>query len=249
MMDEVKRLEHEIKPIEGLLVADAMTGQDAVNIAKSFMECVSITGLILTRVDGDARGGAAISMKYVTNCPIKFLGVGEGVDKLIAFDPKRIADQILDQGDVVALVEKAAQITDEKQIAKLQSRVEQGKFNLNDMCEQLQHMIKFGGVSGILKMLPGAKKITSMIGENSAGLSEKAIHRQIALIRSMTPKERKNPDILNGSRRKRIAAGAGQSVVDLNRFLKQYQAAKAMMKRFAGNKLGGMMKSLLKTPF
>jgi signal recognition particle subunit SRP54 len=251
MMNEVKMLEREVKPTEILLVADAMTGQDAVNVARSFKEYASLSGLILTRVDGDARGGAAISMRHVTNCPIKFLGVGEGVDRLIPFDPKRIADQILDMGDIVELVERVSKVADEEKTQKMQARFETGRFNLNDMEEQLLQMLKMGGISGILKLLPGAKKIASAIGENSAALSEKTIHRQIALIRSMTPKERRNPDILNGSRRKRIAAGAGQSVVDLNRFLKQYQGVKDMAKKFSGKGMKGMgaLRSLMRPPF
>jgi signal recognition particle subunit SRP54 len=237
MMAEINDLQKLINPVEILLVADAMMGQDATNVAKSFKERVSLTGLILTRVDGDARGGAAISMRYITNCPIKFLGVGEHVDKLIPFSPKRIADQILDRGDIVELVEKAAQLAEKTSMEKMQKRIEKGKFDMNDMKEQLEQIVKIGGFSGFLNMLPGAKKIRAELEKKSQSFPEESvIKRQIAFIQSMTKKERLTPDILNGSRRKRIAAGAGQSVMELNRFLKKFETTKDMVKRASKNK-------------
>lgn len=246
MMDEVSLLQKKILPVETILVADSMTGQDAVNIAKSFKEKIDLTGLFLTRVDGDSRGGAAISMRYVTNCPIKFLGIGEHINKIMEFSPKRIADQILDKGDVIALIDKTNDLLKNEKVDKLDERVMKGKFNMNDMKGYIEQIQKFGGIHGVLNMLPGAKKIKSEIEKKSFKLpDDRLAERQLAFISSMTEKERKNTDILNGSRRKRIAAGAGQSVAELNKFLKMYEQMRKASKMYSkSNKFG--MKNMLK---
>ena len=230
------------KPVETLLVADAMTGQDAVETARNFDGEIGLTGIVLTRIDGDARGGAALSMKAVTQKPIKFLGVGEQTDALQPFHPSRVADRILDMGDVVSLVEKAAETIEEEEAMKLAERMQKGQFDLNDFASQLKQMKKMGGLSGIMGLLPGMGKLKSLVKE--ANVDDSMLVQQEAILSSMTKKERTNPKILNASRRKRIAAGSGTSVQDVNRLLKQFQQMQGMMKKL--KKMGGkgLMQSL-----
>ena len=244
MMAEAAEVERAAKPHEVLLVADALTGQDAVNMARAFNERVSLTGIVLTRVDGDGRGGAALSMRAVTGKPIKLLGVGEKMEAIEDFHPARLADRILGMGDIVSLVEKAAQNIDAAQAAKMAEKMRKGVFDLNDLSEQLGQIEKLGGMGGIMGMLPGVAKIKDQL--NSANLDEKFIKRQRAIISSMTPQERRNPDILKASRKKRIAAGSGVTVEYVNRLLKQHRQMADMMKAMgsAGGKRGGMMGKL-----
>ena len=229
---EIKSLSH---PSETLLVADALTGQDAVNTAEAFQSRVGITGIILTRLDGDSRGGAALSMRQVTGCPIKFAGIGEKLDALEAFDPARMAGRILDMGDVVALVEKAAESIEEEEAMRMAQRMAKGKFDLNDFLTQIRQLRKMGGVGGILGMLPGIGKINKQLA--AAGVDDSMIKRQEAIILSMTKKERVSVGLLNASRRKRIATGSGTSVQEVNRVVKQYQDMARMMKKM-GSKAG-----------
>src|SRR5580700_3735372 len=229
LMSEVAQVRDAVKPHETLLVADSLTGQDAVNIAKSFNERVSITGIILTRSDGDARGGAALSMRSVTGAPIKFLGTGEKLEALEAFHPDRVAQRILDMGDVVSLVEKAAETLDKAEAEKIAAKMKKGQFDMNDLMAQLGQMKKLGGMKGVLGMLPGVGKIKDQIA--AAGLDDKILTRQEAIIQSMTKKERGDPDLINGSRRKRIAAGAGVEVSEVNKLLKMHRQMSDMMKK------------------
>jgi len=229
LMTEVAQVKAQTNPHETLLVADSLTGQDAVNIAKSFNERVAISGIILTRADGDARGGAALSMRSVTGAPIKFLGVGEKLDALEAFHPARVASRILDMGDVVSLVEKAAETFDKEQSEKLAKKMKKGEFDMNDLAQQLQQMKKLGGMSGVLAMLPGVGKMKDQLA--GAGIDDKILTRQEAVISSMTRQERANPDVINGSRRKRIAAGAGVDVSEVNKLLKMHRQMSDMMKK------------------
>ena len=240
LMFEVAAVSDAVKPAESLLVSDAMTGQDAVNLAKSFSERVGITGIVLTRVDGDVRGGAALSMRAVTGKPIKFLGTGEKLDAIEPFRPERIAGRILDMGDVVSLVEKAAETIEQEDAEKLAKKIAKGQFDLDDLAGQLRQVRKMGGMGGIMGMLPGVQKIKKQI--NEANLDESLIKRQEAIIGSMTKRERKNPNLLNASRRRRIASGSGTTVPEINRLLKQYQDMATMMKKM--NKLGqkGLMR-------
>jgi signal recognition particle subunit SRP54 len=240
LMFEVAAVSQEVKPSESLLVADAMTGQDAVNLAKSFAERVGITGIMLTRIDGDARGGAALSMRAVTGKPIKFLGTGEKLDALEAFRPERVAGRILDMGDVVSLVEKAAETADQEEAEKLARKLAKGNFDLDDLAAQLRQVRKMGGMGGIMGMLPGVQKIKKQLDQ--ANLDEGLLKRQEAIIGSMTKAERRNPKLLNASRRRRIAAGSGTSVPEINRLLKQYQDMSNMMRKMS--KLGqkGLMR-------
>ena len=237
LMNEVAQVRDAVKPHETLLVADSLTGQDAVNIAKSFNERVSISGIILTRADGDARGGAALSMRAVTGAPIKFLGMGEKLDALEAFHPARVAARILDMGDVVSLVERAAETLDKEQAEKIARKMKKGEFDMNDLAEQLRQMSKLGGMKGVLAMLPGVGKIKDQLA--TAGLDDSLLKRQEAIILSMTKTERVKPDIINGSRRKRIAGGAGVEVQDVNKLLKMHRQMSDMMKRMG--KMGGKM--------
>jgi len=234
LMQEVAAVRDATQPTETLLVADALTGQDAVNLAKSFAERIGITGIVLTRVDGDARGGAALSMRAVTQRPIKFMGTGEKLDALEPFHAERIASRILGMGDVVGLVEKAAETIDREEAEKLAKKLEKGGFDLDDLAAQLKQVRKMGGMGGIMGMLPGINKIKKQLDE--ARLDESLLKRQEAIIGSMTKKERRNPKLLDGSRRRRIAAGSGTTVPEINRLLKQYQDMADMMKRM--NKLG-----------
>lgn len=247
LMNEVAQVKAKSNPIETFLVADAMTGQDAVTIAREFHEKVTVSGIILTRVDGDARGGAALSMRAVTGCPIKFMGMGEKLDQLEAFQSERIASRILDMGDIVSLVEKAAEVVDQEEAEKLAQKMQKGVFDLNDMAKQLEQMLKMGGFGGILNMLPGVGRIKDKI--NEAGLDDKMIRRQIAIIRSMTKMERRQVKILNGSRRKRIAMGSGVGVAEVNRLLKQFEQMQQVMKKVGKMGKKGFMRSGLKGLF
>jgi signal recognition particle subunit SRP54 len=229
LMSEVQQVRDAVKPHETLLVADSLTGQDAVNIAKSFNERLTISGIILTRADGDARGGAALSMRKVTGAPIKFLGLGEKLDALEAFHPERVAARILDMGDVVSLVEKAAETIDKEQAEKLARKMKKGEFDMNDLADQLRQMAKLGGMQGVLSMLPGVGKVKDQLA--GAGLDDKMLKRQEAIISSMTKTERVKPDIINGSRRKRIASGAGVEVSDVNKLLKMHRQMSDVMKK------------------
>ena len=237
LMTEVADISAATNPVETLLVTDAMTGQDAVNVAKEFNEKVGVTGLVLTRADGDARGGAALSMRWVTGAPVKYLGVGEKMDALEVFDAGRIAGRILGMGDVVGLVEKAQEVIETEDAEKLAKKMARGQFTLEDMGQQLGQLRKMGDVKGLLGMIPGIAKAKKQL--DAANIDDKAIARQQAIIQSMTPKERRNPKLLNGSRRKRIASGSGTSVPEVNRLLKQFQQMSKMMKKMG--KLGGMM--------
>ncbi|HEY1506142.1 MAG TPA: signal recognition particle protein [Stellaceae bacterium] len=234
LMMEVAAVRDATQPTETLLVADALTGQDAVNLAKSFAERIGITGIVLTRIDGDARGGAALSMRAVTGKPIKFVGTGEKLDAIEAFHADRIAGRILGMGDVVGLVEKAAETIDREEAEKLAKKLQKGGFDLDDLASQLKQLRKMGGMGGVMGMLPGVGKIKKQLEE--ANIDEKIIKRQEAILSSMTAKERRTPKLIDGSRRRRIAAGSGTTVPEINRLLKQYQDMADMMKRM--NKLG-----------
>ena len=240
LMLEVAAVREAAAPHQTLLVADAMTGQDAVNVAKEFGARAGVTGIVLTRVDGDARGGAALSMRAITGKPIVFIGVGEKIDALERFHPERIAGRILGMGDIVSLVEKAAETADKDEAERLAKKLEKGNFDLDDLAGQLRQLRRMGGMSSMLGMLPGIGKIKRQI--DAANIDETIIKRQEAIIASMTKAERKNPNLLNGSRRRRIAAGSGTTVPDVNRLMKQYQDMSGMMKRM--RKLGqkGMMR-------
>ncbi|WP_333023627.1 signal recognition particle protein [Wolbachia endosymbiont of Pentidionis agamae] len=229
MMDELKTIKELVSPSEIILVADSMVGQDAANTAKIFNEKIGITGIILTRVDGDSRGGAALSMKMVTGCPIKFLACGEKLSDLDDFHPSRIAQRILNMGDVVSLVEKAAEIIGQEEIDKLQQKVKKGRFDLNDLAEQLKTLNKMGGLRGIMKFIPGVGSALKKQG----GFDDSKVKKYIAIINSMTPKERQYPSILNGKRRLRIAKGSGTSVVDINLLIKQYSQMNSLVSKFS----------------
>ena len=239
LMQEMADIKSYADPHEILLVADALTGQDAVNLAKSFDERVGLTGIVLTRMDGDGRGGAALSMRFVTGKPIKLIGVGEKMDALDEFSPARIANRILGMGDIVALVEKAAAAIDAEQARKAAERIAKGKFDLQDLCDQLAQMEKIGGIGGIMGLLPGVAKMKDQIAK--ANLDDGMIKRQRAIILSMTPKERRNPDLLKASRKKRIAAGSGAKVEEVNRPRKQHRQTADLMKSFGAGKRGGLM--------
>jgi signal recognition particle subunit SRP54 len=236
LMSEVAAIKAATNPHETLLVADSLTGQDAVTIARNFHERVALTGIILTRVDGDARGGAALSMRSVTGAPIKFLGAGEKLEALEAFHPTRVAARILDMGDVVSLVEKAAETLDKEEAEKIAAKMKKGSFDMNDLRSQLNQMKKMGGMKGVLGMLPGVGKIKDQLA--AAGMDDRILTRQDAIICSMTKQERVDPDVINGSRRKRIAAGAGVDVSEVNKLLKMHRQMADMMKKM-GN--GGRM--------
>jgi signal recognition particle subunit SRP54 len=242
MMAEVAAIHTLTRPVETLLVADAMTGQDAVNVARIFKERTHVTGIVLTRVDGDARGGAALSMRAVAEAPIKLIGTGEKLDALEDFHPERIASRILGQGDVVGLVEKAAEQVDQEEAEKIARKMQKGTFDLDDMVSQLEQLSKMGGISSMLNMLPGAGAMKKKL--KGVNLDDRTLARQIAIIRSMTRAERRNSKLLNGSRKRRIAAGAGMEVPDINRLLKQFKEMGKMMKR--AGKLGkkGMMRNM-----
>lgn len=231
LMNEVAEVADIAKPVETLLVADSLTGQDAVRTAKAFHERLPLTGLVLTRADGDGRGGAMLSMRAVTGLPIKYLGAGEKVDALDVFDARRVAGRILGQGDIVALVEKAAQDLDQAKAEKMARKLAKGQFDLDDLAGQLQQMKRMGGLQGIMGMLPGVAKMKGQMAES--GIDDRMILRQEAIISSMTKAERKKPDLLNASRKKRIAAGAGVEVQDVNRVLKQHRQMADVVKSMA----------------
>jgi signal recognition particle subunit SRP54 len=245
MMSEVEEIKRAVNPHEVLLVADALTGQDAVNLARSFDERVGLTGIVLTRVDGDGRGGAALSMRAVTGKPIKLLGTGEKLDALEEFDAARIAGRILGMGDIVALVEKAAANIDAEKAMRTAEKMRKGAFDLGDLREQLTQMQAMGGLGGLMGMLPGVAKMKNQFA--AANLDESVVKRQIAIIDSMTPRERRNPDILKASRKKRIAAGSGTSPELINKLLKMHRGMSDMMKMMGSGKRGplaGLAKSM-----
>lgn len=229
MMEEAAAIKNIVQPLETLLVIDSMTGQDAIITANSFDEKLKISGLILSRIDGDSKGGAALSVKYITKKPIKFLSSGEKLTDLEEFDAKRIASRILDKGDIISFVEKAASIVDREEAEKTVAKLKKGRFDLNDYLQQMRSIKKMGGFGSILSMLPGSGKIMDQIDQTK--LNSKIIEHQEAIILSMTPKERRNPDIINASRRKRIAAGAGTTVQKVNILLKQFKQISDMMKK------------------
>ena len=238
MMSEIKQIESIINPTETFLVADSLTGQVAAEVAKEFKNTVNLTGIILTRADGDARGGAAVSMKYVSQVPIKFLGIGEKIDNIEVFHPDRIANRILGMGDIVTLVEKAAQDLGEENIKKAEENLKKGSFSMQDYLTQLRQMKKMGGIEGIMSFMPGVSKIKSQMDQ--AGIDEKIITQNEAIILSMTKKERENPKIIDGSRRKRIANGSGTDVATINKLLKQFKMMSEMMKKMSKGNLKGM---------
>ena len=236
MMSEAAEVKRAANPHEVLLVADALTGQDAVNLARAFDERVGLTGIVLTRVDGDGRGGAALSMRAVTGKPIKLIGTGEKLDALEDFEPARIAGRILGMGDVVALVEKAAEHIDQEKAMRAAEKMRKGAFDLSDLREQLTQMQAMGGMSGLMGMLPGVAKMKTQLAQ--ANIDETVIKRQVAIIDSMTPRERRNPDLLKHSRKKRIAAGSGTKSEDINRLLKMHRTMADMMKAMGSGKRG-----------
>jgi signal recognition particle subunit SRP54 len=242
MMNEAAEVRRAAAPHEVLLVADSLTGQDAVNLARAFDERVGLTGIVLTRVDGDGRGGAALSMRAVTGKPIKLIGVGERMDALEDFDPVRIAGRILGMGDIISLVEKAAANIDREQALRQAERMRKGQFDLSDLREQLIGMAKMGGMTGLMAMLPGVAKIKNQLAERN--LDETVLKRQMAIIDSMTPAERKHPDVLKASRKKRIAAGSGTRPEDINKLLKMHRTMADVMKVMGGGKAKGPMAGL-----
>ncbi len=236
LMNEIRQISDVVKPVETLLVADALTGQDAVITAKNFHENLGVSGIVLTRMDGDSRGGAALSMRSVTGVPIKCVGTGEKVEDLEDFNPERVAGRILGMGDVVGLVEKAAETIEAEDAERLAAKMQKGQFDLDDMLSQLQQVSKMGGLGGLMSMLPGIGKLQKQMA--GAGVDDRSIKRQAAIIQSMTKKERKNPKTLNASRKKRVAAGSGTSAQEINRLLKQHMEMGRMMKKMG--KMGGI---------
>ena len=238
MMNEIKQIENIINPSETILVADSLTGQVAANVAKEFKNTVNLTGIVLTRSDGDGRGGAALSMKYVADVPIKFLGVGEKIENFEIFYPDRIANRLLGMGDIVSLVEKASEDLDQENLKKTEEKLKKGQFSLEDYLSQLRQMKKMGGIEGIMSFLPGVSKIKSQMDQ--AGVDEKIITQNEAVILSMTKKERENPKIIDGSRKKRIANGSGTDVAAINKLLKQFKMMSEMMKKMSKGNTKGM---------
>ncbi len=241
LMAELALVRDAARPVETLLVADAMSGQDAVNVAKAFHARLGLTGIVLARVDGDARGGAALSMRAVTGCPIKLVGVGEKLDALEAFHPERVAGRILGMGDVVGLVERASEAIEQADAERLARRIEKGQFDLDDMAKQLRQVRKMGGLEGLLGMMPGVQKVKKQIA--AANIDEAILKRQEAIIASMTKRERRDPDVIKASRRQRIAAGSGTSVQDVNKLLKQFFEMQKMMKRMGKLGTKGLMRA------
>lgn len=231
LMEELQKIKAEVTPDEILLVVDSMTGQDAVNVAETFNQKLDITGVIITKLDGDTRGGAALSVRAVTGKPIKFAGVGEKLTDLEVFHPDRMASRILGMGDVLSLIEKAEAAFDQKRALEMQAKMKTASFTLEDFLDQMQQMKSMGSMQDLLKMLPGGAQL------GNVEIDEKAMAHTEAIIRSMTPKERNNPDILNASRRKRIAAGSGTSVMEVNRLINQFNASKKLMKQMTGNRM------------
>ena len=238
MMSEIKEIEGIINPSEVMLVADSLTGQVAANVAKEFKNTVNVSGIILTRSDGDGRGGAALSMKHVAEVPVKFLGVGEKIENLEVFHPDRVANRILGMGDIVTLVEKAAEDLDEEKLKKAEEKLKKGQFSLEDYLSQLRQMKKMGGIEGVMSFLPGVSKIKSQMDQ--AGVDEKIISQNEAVILSMTKKERENPKIIDGSRKKRIANGSGTDIATINKLLKQFKMMSEMMKKMSKGNVKGM---------
>jgi len=238
MMNEIKQIESIINPSETILVADSLTGQVAANVAKEFKNTVNLTGIVLTRSDGDGRGGAALSMKYVADVPIKFLGVGEKIENFEVFYPDRIANRLLGMGDIVSLVEKASEDLDQENLKKTEEKLKKGQFSLEDYLSQLRQMKKMGGIEGIMSFLPGVSKIKSQMDQ--AGVDEKIITQNEAVILSMTKKEKENPKIIDGSRKKRIANGSGTDVATINKLLKQFKMMSEMMKKMSKGNTKGM---------
>ncbi len=247
LMQEVEDVRDAVNPRETLLVVDGLTGQVAVEVAEEFDGKIGISGVVLTRMDGDGRGGAALSMRAVTGKPIKFVGLGEKMDALETFEPDRIAGRILGMGDIVALVEKAQETIEAEQAERMMKRFQKGRFNMNDLKMQLEQMIKMGGMEGVMGMMPGMAKMSKQVQE--AGFDDKVLKQQIALIQSMTKKERANPQILQASRKKRIAKGAGMEVADLNKLLKMQRQMSDMMKKMGKMGKGGMLKQAMKGMF
>ena len=243
MMEELKIIFNKLEPQETILVADSLTGQDAANVAKFYSEKINITSSILTRVDGDGRGGAALSIKSITGVPIKFIGTGEKIDQLEPFHPERIAKRILGMGDIVSLVEKASHSIDKAEMENIASKLTHGNFDLEDFVKQLKQMGKMGGVSSVLSMLPGISKAQKLMAENN--ISDELIKHQIAIINSMTKKEKSDPDIIKASRKIRIANGSGTRVQDVNKLLKQFLQSKKMMKKMKSMGKRGMSSDLL----
>jgi signal recognition particle subunit SRP54 len=242
MMDEIKELHAAINPVETLFVVDSMTGQDAANTAKAFDQALPLTGVILTKADGDARGGAALSIRHITGKPIKFIGVGETTDALEPFHPDRIASRILGMGDMLSLIEEIEQKADKKKADKLARKIGKGKsFDLNDLKDQLLQMQNMGGVGAMMDKLPGMGNVSQDMKDK---VDDKALARQIAVINSMTLKERRYPDLIKGNRKKRIATGSGQELQDVNRILKQHKMMQKMMKKFAKGNMANMMRGL-----
>jgi signal recognition particle subunit SRP54 len=239
MMDEISRIKKAIQPQETLFVVDAMTGQDAVNTAKTFNDRIDFDGVVLTKLDGDTRGGAALSIKSVVNKPIKFVGTGEKMDALDVFYPGRMADRILGMGDIVSLVEKAQEQFDEKQAAELQKKIAKNQFNFNDFLSQLQQIKKMGNIKDLMGMIPGMGKMMKDVD-----IDDSAFKGIEAIIQSMTDKERNNPELLNGSRRKRIASGSGTSIQEVNRLIKQFEDMRKMMKMFTTGQAQRMMRNM-----
>ena len=229
LMAEAAAVRDAVDPVEILLVADALTGQDAVRVAERFKSRLDVSGIVLTRIDGDARGGAALSMRAVTGCPIKLLGTGEKLDALEAFHPERIASRILGMGDVVSLVEKATEVIDQEQAEKLEAKMRKGTYDLDDLVQQLRQMRRMGDMKGLLGLVPGLAKYGKQLADPA--IDDKALARREAIILSMTPAERRNVKLLNGSRKRRVAAGSGTSVPEINRMLKQYKQMTRIMKR------------------
>ncbi len=243
LMDEIIQIKSKINPNETLLVVDGLTGQDAVNVAKKFNELCELNGIIITKLDGDSRGGAALSMRAITEKPIKFIGLGEKSTELEVFDPVRIANRILGMGDIVSLVEKAQEKLDADKTEKMLKRLEKGQFNMNDLKMQLEQTIKMGGMKGMMGMIPGFGKLSKQI--DSSKIDDNILGKQIALISSMTKKERAYPQILQASRKKRIAFGAGQDVSDLNKLIKMHRQMSDMMKKIGRKNGRGMLRNLL----
>ncbi len=242
MMQEIKALHAAISPVETLFVVDAMTGQDAANTAKAFADALPLTGVVLTKTDGDARGGAALSVRHITGQAIKFVGVGEKLDGLDVFHPDRAASRILDMGDVLSLVEQVQSQVDQQKAQKFADKVAKGKkFDLNDMRDQLEQMQNMGGLSGLMDKLPGMSQVPDHVKSQVTG---KEVPRMVAIINSMTKKERRNPALLNGSRRARIAKGSGTTPADVNKMLKQFQQMESMMSKLAGGGMKGMMRAM-----
>jgi signal recognition particle subunit SRP54 len=237
LMAEATAIRDAAKPHETLLVADAMTGQDAVNTAQAFNERVGISGIVLTRMDGDARGGAALSMRAVTGQPIKLIGTGEKMEEIEPFHPERVAGRILDMGDVVSLVERASELVEEEKAEKIARKIQKGEFDLEDLLDQLRQLKKMGGLGGVMSMLPGIGKVKKQMA--AADMDDNLIKRQEAIILSMTPQERQRPALVKASRKKRIAAGSGTTVQEINKLLKQYQQMHTMMKKM--KKMGGKL--------